>query len=276
MNRLLLVPFLCLLAAPLRADEPTRALQSELKAQGFYYGEIDGASGPALGAAIKRYQIRNGLEVTGTATPETMQSLNLGNSPKPANAPVPGLAPAPERSPAEPIPPSERQPDAEPATPRPRVDLRKKESVVESDQRALREEQPQSVRRTPHDPSVVAPPADLYRSAPTSVPRYGDLFAGSPFASAPPPLQDQTLRAAQRQLASQGFYAGVVDGQPGPATTDAIVMYQRARNLPHTGRLDFETLNEMRLMPGPSTANPALKPFNAPQGRRVYRGVWVD
>src|SRR4051812_3923715 len=173
MKRLSFLLLGCVLAAsPLHADEKTRALQSELKSQGFYYGEIDGAAGPALSAAIKRYQIRNGLEVTGTATPETLQALNLGGGP----------APAPERSPAEPVPPSERQPDAAPATPPPRVDLRKKQSVVESDQRALREEQPQSVRRVPRDPSIVPPPADLYRSAPSSVPRYGDLFAGSPFA----------------------------------------------------------------------------------------------
>src|SRR3954471_14803969 len=97
MNRPLLFLLAALAAAPLlHADEPTRALQNELKAQGFYSGEVDGVSGPALAAALKRYQIRNGLEVTGTATPETLNALNVGGG----TAPKTDAGP----SPAAPIP----------------------------------------------------------------------------------------------------------------------------------------------------------------------------
>jgi peptidoglycan hydrolase-like protein with peptidoglycan-binding domain len=269
MNRSILLLLLALTAAPLlRADEPTRALQNELKAQGFYYGEIDGISGPGLTAALKRFQIRNGLEVTGTATAETLNALNVGGG-------TASRAPA-EPSPAEPVPSG----DAPPEPAKPRVDLRKKQAIIESDQRALKEVQEESttIRRLPRDPSIVPPPADLYRgpSAPIN-PRYRDVYAGSPFENAPPPLQEQTLRAAQRALRVQGFYRGEVDGLPGPATQDAIIMYQRETGLPRTGRLDLETLNSMRLLPGPNSANPVLKPFTAPpRTSRAIRGIWVD
>jgi peptidoglycan hydrolase-like protein with peptidoglycan-binding domain len=268
MNRPLLLLFACLLAAPLlHADEPTRALQSELKEQGFYSGEVDGISGPALSAALKRYQIRNGLEVTGTATPETLNALNVGGG----AAPRAGAQP----SPAAPVPSG----DAPPEPTKPRVDLRKKQAIVESDQRALKEVQEEATtRRVPRDPSVVAPPADLYRGPTAQInPRYRDVYAGSPFENAPPPLQEQTLRAAQRALRAQGFYGGAADGIPGPATEDAIVAYQRNTGLPRTGRLDLETLNSMRLLPGPNSANPVLKPFTAPpRNSRAIRGIWVD
>jgi peptidoglycan hydrolase-like protein with peptidoglycan-binding domain len=272
MNRsLLLLLLAALLAAPplLLADEPTRALQNELKAQGFYYGEVDGISGPALAAALKRYQIRNGLEVTGTATPETLNALNVGGgAARTAEA---------EPSPAAPVPSGDAPP--EPAQAKPRVDLRKKQAIVESDQRALKEVQEETtIRRLPRDPSVVPPPADLYRGpSPQINPRYRDVYAGSPFENAPAPLQDQTLRAAQRALRAQGFYGGAIDGLPGPATQDAIIAYQRTTGLARTGRLDLETLNTMRLLPGPHTANPVLKPFTAPpRTSRAIRGIWVD
>jgi peptidoglycan hydrolase-like protein with peptidoglycan-binding domain len=268
MNRPLLLLLVSLLAAPiLRADEPTRALQNELKAQGFYYGEVDGISGPGLAAALRRYQIRNGLEVTGTATAETLNALNVGG----------GAAPRAEAepSPAAPVPSGDAPPES-----KPRVDLRKKQAIVESDQRALKEAQEESttIRRVPRDPSVVPPPADLYRGPSAQInPRYRDVYAGSPFENAPAPLQEQTLRAAQRALRAQGFYGGMVDGLPGPATQDGIIAYQRNAGLPRTGRLDLDTLNSMRLLPGPNSANPVLKPFTAPpRTSRAIRGIWVD
>ncbi|HEV7403733.1 MAG TPA: peptidoglycan-binding domain-containing protein [Chthoniobacteraceae bacterium] len=272
MTRPLLLLLLLALTAPplLRADEPTRALQNELKAQGFYYGEVDGISGPALAAALKRYQIRNGLEVTGTPTPETLGALNVGV----------GTAPKPEAEPSPAAPVGSGDAPPEPVTPpKPRVDLRKKQALVESDERALKEVQEEStIRRTPRDPSVVPPPADLYRTPPAQInPRYRDVYAGSPYETAPPPLQEQTLRAAQRTLRAQGFYGGVIDGLPGPGTQDAIISYQRNVGLPRTGRLDLETLNMLRLLPGANSANPVLKPFTAPpRNSHAIRGIWVN
>ena len=63
--------------ASLRADEVVRALQSRLKAGGFYSGEVNGIYTSDTAAAITRYQIRNGLQITGKLDSETRNALGL-------------------------------------------------------------------------------------------------------------------------------------------------------------------------------------------------------
>lgn len=70
-------------AASLLADDQLLNVQKILKDRGFFYGTVNGAPGADTTAAIRRYQIRNGLAVTGTLTPETLESLKL----KPARQP---------------------------------------------------------------------------------------------------------------------------------------------------------------------------------------------
>jgi len=72
------------------ADDQLRTVQQALNDQGFYNGQVDGQPGNDTSAAIKRYQIRNGLEVTGQINPETLAAMNLdGNAMAPAQtAPV--------------------------------------------------------------------------------------------------------------------------------------------------------------------------------------------
>jgi hypothetical protein len=60
-----------------RADETTRAVQTRLKAGGFYFGEVNGQSDSDTVAAITRYQIRNGLQITGKLDPATRQALGV-------------------------------------------------------------------------------------------------------------------------------------------------------------------------------------------------------
>ena len=62
---------------PLRADEAVRTLQSRLKAGGFYLGEVNGIFSSDTAAAITRYQIRNGLPITGKLDPQTSRALGL-------------------------------------------------------------------------------------------------------------------------------------------------------------------------------------------------------
>ena len=81
-----------------RAEDDVRNVQTELKSQGFYYGEVDGKFTSETSAAIKRFQIRNGLEVTGTLTKQTLESLGLATpsvTPAPAAPPPPPTATAP-------------------------------------------------------------------------------------------------------------------------------------------------------------------------------------
>jgi peptidoglycan hydrolase-like protein with peptidoglycan-binding domain len=63
-----------------RADQTIQSVQQTLKDQGFYYGNVTGDKSSETTAAIRRYQIRNGLQVTGEINPETLRSLNLNSN----------------------------------------------------------------------------------------------------------------------------------------------------------------------------------------------------
>ncbi|MEY2511053.1 MAG: N-acetylmuramoyl-L-alanine amidase [Verrucomicrobiota bacterium] len=75
--------FLCFLAVSLaaagsvRADETVRAAQTRLKTGGFYFGEINGRYNSDTSVAITRYQIRNGLQITGKLDAATSQALGV-------------------------------------------------------------------------------------------------------------------------------------------------------------------------------------------------------
>jgi peptidoglycan hydrolase-like protein with peptidoglycan-binding domain len=57
------------------ANENVRAVQEKLRDGGFYSGEIDGAYSSQLSAALTRYQIRNGLPITGQLDVDTSKAL---------------------------------------------------------------------------------------------------------------------------------------------------------------------------------------------------------
>src|SRR6201982_3539115 len=65
---------------PLWADQAIQNVQQALKDQGFYYGEITGNKDADTTAAIRRYQIRNGLQITGDLNDETLKSLGVDSS----------------------------------------------------------------------------------------------------------------------------------------------------------------------------------------------------
>ena len=244
-------------AVQVRADDRLRDVQTQLKTQGFYYGEVNGQNTTETGAAIRRYQIRNGLEVTGTLTDETVKSLGIGVAPS-------------SRAPQETPPPA--------ASSRPQPNPHREQVLENSDKNFLRrEESKQRAAQPPPpaeaDPSVVPAPRPL--NAPSA--DLPVLFADTPYASAPAEVQESTLRRAQTLLASRGLYRNAIDGSPGPATEEAILSYQRGARLPLTGRLDLETLSAMRLLPGRGPV--PLKGFTPEQrqtsGQRVYRGIWI-
>jgi len=74
------------------ADQTTQSVQQALKDQGFYYGNVTGDKSAETTTAIRRYQIRNGLKVTGEIDPETLRSLNVSSnsasSSQPASKPA--------------------------------------------------------------------------------------------------------------------------------------------------------------------------------------------
>ena len=52
-------------------------LQQKLKQQGFYNGQIDGKWGPETQTAVKDFQKKEDLPVTGQLDPQTMQKLGI-------------------------------------------------------------------------------------------------------------------------------------------------------------------------------------------------------
>src|SRR5262245_58824663 len=67
-------------------DENVRAVQEKLRDDGFYSGEVDGAYSSDLSAALSRYQIRNGLPITGQLDAETSEALGAKLAVAPSTA----------------------------------------------------------------------------------------------------------------------------------------------------------------------------------------------
>lgn len=71
------------IATSVCADDNVREVQTKLSEEGVYFGQIDGAYSSDLSAALSRYQIRNGLPITGQLDVETSKALGA----KPAVGP---------------------------------------------------------------------------------------------------------------------------------------------------------------------------------------------
>jgi peptidoglycan hydrolase-like protein with peptidoglycan-binding domain len=233
---------LLLLGSPglLRADELLRKIQQSLRDQGFYYGPIDGTPGDETTQAIRRYQIRNGLAVTGVLNDETTRAIeHSGADAKLAAATSKSSSAAASQ---ETPPPLEREP--EPAAPAPRPRANVEEDAAPAPAQA---------------PAPPRPPGPPPRGAVETSAALSDYFASTPYEFAPPPIQTDVLRRAQVMLLHDGFFGGNADGVPGIETSDALTNYQQVNHLPVTGKLDTPTLATLRLLPrraGPR--NPAV------------------
>ena len=227
-----------------RADQVIESVQQALKDEGFYYGEVSGEMNANLTAAIRRYQIRNGLQVTGVLNDETLQSLRIkasGSARQTTKAASPTPAAA---APGEPPSDEARNPALAP----------------------------------PVQPFSNAPQGQqLYPSTPitpTSSP--AGTFAGTPFETAPPAVQRNVVVSAQIALARYGLYREQIDGIYGPTMEFSVRAYQARTKLPVTGRLDMETLAALRLLPGPRQRfyPPYRQRMRPPPGPPVP-GEWV-
>ena len=59
------------------ADTTVQAVQTELTQLGYYNGPVDGIFGPTTRDAVTKYQIDKQLDVTGSLSPDTLQSLGV-------------------------------------------------------------------------------------------------------------------------------------------------------------------------------------------------------
>jgi peptidoglycan hydrolase-like protein with peptidoglycan-binding domain len=232
-------------AARAQGDASIASVQRSLKDQGFYYGEITGRKDADTTAAIRRYQIRNGLQITGDLNAETRKSLGLGGGG--------GTAPAP-RATAPPVP---RQPAPQP-TPAPpdTSDLRDDNPGVD-DEAAVPDEDGYS---TPTRPPVGYAPGPRELAPDTS-----GIFDGTPFEVAPPDVQRRVIAGAQTVLMRLGYYRSGIDGIYGPNMAFALRAYQSRHALEPNGQLDLETLGSLGLLPGQQARG------TRPPRRRVWR-----
>jgi peptidoglycan hydrolase-like protein with peptidoglycan-binding domain len=226
-----------------RADQTTSAVQEALKEQGFYYGDVTGKKTAETTAAIRRYQIRNGLQITGEIDAETLRSLGVGSGvPRSSAQPQPTAAPGEESN------------DSEPPT--------------------------QSAEISPQQPPATYPspqgPGGAYGPGPgpgPARPIVSGVFAGTPYEIAPPDLQRHVIVGAQTLLARYGFYRSGIDGEFGPGTAAALRGFQARAGLWPDGRLNMETLAALGLLPGQHA--PAFRAPLPLLRRPIYRGEWV-
>jgi peptidoglycan hydrolase-like protein with peptidoglycan-binding domain len=211
----------------MRADQLVEHVQQALKDQGFYYGEVTGEMNANVTAAIRRYQIRNGLQVSGELNSETLQSLGIDSS---------GSA----------------RPATKPASPGPAAPLKHDEQSPS--------ESTNVTPAPPNEPFGGAPDdQQIYPSNPVAPgTSSGGVLAGTPFEAAPPVVQRNVVISAQITLARRGLYHDEINGVYGPAMEFSLRAYQARTRLPVTGRLDLETLAALRLLPGPR--RPAFHP----------------
>ena len=226
----------------LLADPVIENVQQALKDEGFYYGEVTGNKDADTTAAIRRYQIRNGLQITGDLNDETLKALGVNSS---GGRAVVKASPtvAPDNS-----------------------DLRaplKEEPEPEQTQGPTN---PLTGQPFPQPRQEPQPPRDYDAAARTS-----GNFAGTPYEAAPPEVQRNIIISAETFLARRGLYRGPIDGSLGSDLEFSLRAYQSRVRLPVTGRLDLETLAALQLLPGGNA------PVYVPRRRHEapIRGEWI-
>ena len=219
--------------APLtRADSTVQEAQQELKEQGYYFGQINGEKDADTIAAIRRFQIRSGLPISGELDEQTLRTLRSGTASSSASTPTPQ--------------PQRRGNDG------------------------TAEEQPGEATPPPRD-------AQTARAEPAPSESTASIFSNTPYATAPPELQQRVVVGAQTLLRRRGFYKGAGDGIFSPNLEFSIRAFQSRVGIVANGRLDMETLAALGLLPGQNG-----RPFMEMPRRRVVpaqeppvRGEWI-
>ena|ERR1700686_7987 len=218
------------------ADQAIESAQQKLKDEGFYSGEINGQKDADTIAALRRYQIRNGLKITGELDSETQRSLGVTSAAPSTPRPRASATPVPDTS-----------------------DLRT-ESPAPGTEQAPRPSPPTFPDREDERTDVPRPRGPQ--------PETGGLFDGTPYAVAPPEVQRRVIADAQTMLAREGYYRGEIDGVYGPHMEFSLRAYQSRFGLELTGHLDLETLAALDLLPRQRT------PEFGPPRRRIMPPRW--
>jgi peptidoglycan hydrolase-like protein with peptidoglycan-binding domain len=210
-----------------RADQAIRSLQQTLKDRGFYYGAVTGDKSAETTAAIRRYQIRNGLQVTGDINEQTLRSVNsnaVASVSQPASKPA-TTQPNSVRPDASARLSQSSPPPSQPAS---------KPGTIQSN--SLRPDASAYLSQSSPPPSFHQPD----RPVETNPPYSASLYQSAPFR-----MNRRTIAGAQYQLMNRGYYRGRVDGKYGRQMAFAVRAFQSSAGLPPTGRLDIETVKAL-------------------------------
>ncbi len=264
--------FLCLVLPLLcRADQQIAEAQKNLKDLGFYYGDSTGEKNTETNDAVRRYQIRNGLSITGELNDETIQALKKAAAAEAAAAAASPSIAAPPRA----------QPPAN-NTEAPMTNAEPPDNNVPRQPFSAQPGQPFPPQPgQPSQPGLGQPfPVPPGGNVPEvydgrAVPPATGSFAGTPYQSAPPEVQRRVVMEAQRILAGIGLYKHPMDGNFGPDLEFSLRAYQARVHLHPTGRLDLETLAALELLPGPRHRFYPPRQVLPPGAQPPVRGEWI-
>jgi peptidoglycan hydrolase-like protein with peptidoglycan-binding domain len=222
------------IAGFVHADQTTQSVQQALKDQGFYYGNVTGDKSTETTAAIRRYQIRNGLQVTGDINPETLRSLNSGSNSASSAQPTGKSAVTQSNS----VRGDDSSRFGQNSPPASSSQPTSKPGVAQSN--SARPDQSARVDQNS------APSASL--TEPDRRLEMNPAFSGGYYQPSPRGLNRRmAIAEVQRQLTSHGYYWGRIDGRYGPRTALALRVFQFQSGLPPTGHLDMSTLEALGL-----------------------------
>lgn len=77
MRKLIFLLLILVVASEVRAAEPVRRAQEELRRRNLFFGDVDGKETPELAIALRLYQTRKGFGSTGKLDRTTAQSLGI-------------------------------------------------------------------------------------------------------------------------------------------------------------------------------------------------------
>lgn len=205
-------------------DNTVRQAQKTLNDRGYKTGGIDGRMGPQTQAALVNFQRAEKLKPTGLLDGATLSALGMqkGNAAGASRYDAAAIRKAQETL-------NDRGFKAGPPN----------GVVGERTSAALREFQKSENLAVTGQPNPRTLAALGIRDPSASAGATG----GADTSSA-------TIREVQRRLTSRGYPAGRPDGVMGGATRSALTDFQRAQNLPVTGRPDSATLAALGVAAG--------------------------
>ena len=195
-------------------DKTVRQVQKTLNDRGFKTGPVDGKMGPQTQAALVNFQRAEKLQPTGRLDGDTLAALGVQKDGTASRYDAATIRKAQQTL-------NDRGFKAGPAN----------GVLHEGTQAALRAFQKSESlavtgRLNPRTLAALGMPQDSASAGDTR----------------PDRLSGAAIRDLQQKLARRGYRPGPADGVMGPATRRALMEFQRAENLPVTGRPNQETL----------------------------------